>query len=242
MKLKIVSYNVKALHYDPQNPKGVADRRADVAAVIKELNGDIVGLQEIDVNNKRTGYYDQARYLAEECGYPFVHFTPTTEKGVYGHAILSRYPFKEIKDADFAIQCGEHRKYCRAVIDVEGKELVFYNTHLTISNPGLKTGLPANKIFAQYQLMELMQKIYGEEAPTVLTGDFNLNLEKQRECVDVHQVYALNGGVGFSVIDPKTRIDNIYVLKKYISKHDGAVTYGEVGASDHPSIHAEIEL
>ena len=242
MKLKVVSYNVKALHYDPENPKGVADRREDVAAVIKELDGDIVGLQEIDVNNKRTDFYDQAKYLAEECGYPYFHFTPTTAKGVYGHAIMSRFPIKELEDLDFAVQCGEHRKFCRAVLDVDGRDVVFYNTHLTTSQPGRRLGLPVNKIFAQYQLMELMNRIYAEQGPTLLTGDFNLVMEKQRECVDVHQVYPLNGGIGFSAQNPATRIDNIFLKKEYILSHDSGVTYGEKGASDHPPISARIEI
>ena len=240
MKLKIVSYNVKALHYDPQNPKGVADRRQDVADVIKALDGDIVGLQEIDVGNKRTDFFDQAKYLAEECGYPYFHFTPTIESGIYGHAIMSRFPIKELVDKEFSIQCGERRKYCRAVLDVEGKELVFYNAHLTTSNPGRLSGLPRNKIFAQYQLMELMQKLYGEEAPTILTGDFNLIFEKQKECVDTQKVYPLNGGIHFDTPDPATRIDNIYLCN--IEKHSDHVVYGERGASDHPWIHAEIEI
>ena len=240
MKLKVVSYNVKALHYDPENPRGVADRREDVAEVLRQLDGDIVGLQEIDVNNKRTDFYDQIKYLAETLGYPYYHFTPTTPNGVYGHAIMSKYPIKELEDREFSIQCGERRKFCRAVIDAEGKELVFYNTHLTTSTPGRILGLERNKIFAQYQLMELMVRMCAEEGPVVLTGDFNLTFEKQKECVDTQKVYPLNGGKAFAVEDPKTRIDNIYLHN--IEKHDAAVTYGERGASDHPWIYAGIEL
>lgn len=245
MKIKIVSYNIKAMRYNPENPRDNIDRREDVAEVLRQLDGDIVGLQEIDHFLARTGDYDQTKYLAETLGYPYYHFTYTIDnakgsEGKYGHAIMSRYPIKELEDCEFSVQCGERRKFCRAVLDVEGKELVFYNTHLTISNPGKKSGLPVNKIFAQYQLMELMQKMYGEEAPTILTGDFNLPFDKQQECVDVERVYPLNGGVNFDTPDPVTRIDNIYLCN--IEKHSDHVTYGERGASDHPWIHADIEI
>ncbi len=245
MKLKIVSYNIKSMRYNPENPRDNIDRREDVAAVLKELNGDIVGLQEIDHFLARTGDYDQTKYLAETLGYPYYHFTYTVDKGKgsegkYGHAIMSRYPIKELEDREFSVQCGERRKFCRAVLDVEGKEVIFYNAHLTISNPGRLLGLEPNKIFAQYQLMELMARIYAEEGPVVLTGDFNLIFEKQKECVDTQRVYPLNGGVHFDTPDPVTRIDNIYLYN--IEKHDEAVTYGVRGASDHPWIYADIEL
>lgn len=240
MKLKIVSYNIKSMRYNPENPRDNIDRREDVAEVLRQLDGDIVGLQEIDHFFERTGSYDQTKYLAEACGYPYVHFTSTIESGKYGHAIMSRYPIKELEDREFSVQCGERRKFCRAVLDVEGKEVIFYNAHLTISNPGRFLGLEPNKIFAQYQLMELMARIYAEEKPTVLTGDFNLIFEKQKECVDTQKVYPLNGGIHFDTPDPVTRIDNIYLCN--IEKHDAAVTYGERGASDHPWIFANIEL
>lgn len=242
MKLKIVSYNVKALHYDPQNPRGVADRKEDVAEVIKALDGDIIGLQEIDVGHKRTDFCDQIKYLSQECGYPYFHFTPTLHNGTYGHAIMSRFPIKEVKDQAFLVQFGnnEVRKYCRATLDVEGKELAFYNAHLTTPGCGNRIGLPPSKIFAQYQLMELMQYLYAEELPAILTGDFNLPFDKQQECVDVERVYPLNGGVNFDTPEPPTRIDNIYLCN--IEKHSDHVTYGERGASDHPWISANIEI
>lgn len=244
MKLKIVSYNIKSMRYDPENPRNNIDRREDVAEVLRRLDGDIVGLQEVDHFLARTGDYDQTKYLAETLGYPYYHFTYTVDKGKgtegkYGHAIMSKYPIKELEDKEFSVQISERRKYCRAVIDVEGKELVFYNAHLTTSGH-TRIGLEPNKIFAQYQLKELMNRIYAEESPVVLTGDFNLIFEKQKECVDTEKVYPLNGGKDFSVEEPKTRIDNIYLCN--IEKHDAAVTYGERGASDHPWIHADIEI
>lgn len=245
MKLKIVSYNIKSMRYDPENPRNNIDRREDVAEVLRQLDGDIVGLQEIDHFLARTGDYDQTKYLAETLGYPYYHFTYTVDKGKgtegkYGHAIMSKYPIKELEDREFSVQCGERRKFCRAVLDVEGKEVIFYNAHLTISNPGRLLGLEPNKIFAQYQLMELMARIYAEESPVVLTGDFNLIFEKQKECVDTEKVYPLNGGVHFDTPNPVTRIDNIYLCN--IEKHDAAVTYGERGASDHAWLHADIEI
>lgn len=245
MKLKIVSYNIKSMRYDPENPRNNIDRREDVAEVLRQLDGDIVGLQEIDHFLARTGDYDQTKYLAETLGYPYYHFTYTVDKGKgtegkYGHAIMSKYPIKELEDREFSVQCGERRKFCRAVLDVEGKEVIFYNAHLTISNPGRLPGLEPNKIFAQYQLMELMARIYAEESPVVLTGDFNLIFEKQKECVDTEKVYPLNGGVNFDTPNPVTRIDNIYLCN--IEKHDAAVTYGERGASDHAWLHADIEI
>ncbi len=245
MDLKIVSYNIKSMRYCPENRRENKDRREDVAEVLRQLDGDIVGLQEIDYFLERTDNCDQTKYLAEKLGYTYYHFTYTVNKGKglegqYGHAILSRYPIKELEDVEFAVQCGERRKYCRAVIDVSGKDLVFYNTHLTLSNPGRRFDLPTNKIFGQYQLMELLKRIYAEQVPTVLTGDFNLTFEKQQECVDVEKVYPLNGGKNFDVENPATRIDNIYLCN--IEKHSDSVVYGERGASDHAWIYADIEI
>ena len=75
------------------------DRRKDparVAAVIRELEVDIIGLQEVD--NRSGGTYESAQmdFLAGETGYEAIP-GPTIKlsNGHYGNVLLTRWPVLE---------------------------------------------------------------------------------------------------------------------------------------------------
>ena len=59
--LKVVSYNVQCLSYGKEKEK--------ILRILKELDADIVGLQELDINTKRSGEGNQLQQIAEELGY-----------------------------------------------------------------------------------------------------------------------------------------------------------------------------
>ena len=88
--LRFISYNI---HHagPPSRPNTI-----DVDAVIRLLEtsgADVIALQEVDVNTKRSGGVDQARRIAEGLGMT-AYFGKAIDHdgGEYGVALLSRYP------------------------------------------------------------------------------------------------------------------------------------------------------
>ena len=94
--LKVMTYNIHILN--PPSKPGETDINA-TAKVILDANPDVVFLQEVDKNTGRNNYDgDQAKELAKlvKMNYAFYSAAPVG-RGLYGVAILSKYPLKNIK-------------------------------------------------------------------------------------------------------------------------------------------------
>jgi endonuclease/exonuclease/phosphatase family metal-dependent hydrolase len=90
-QLRILSYNIK---HGRGNDQAVDLKRT--ASVIRRLNPDIVALQEVDANVKRSGNVDEPVMLARQTGLPHHEFGSffKYQGGDYGMAILSRFPIE----------------------------------------------------------------------------------------------------------------------------------------------------
>ena len=163
---RIVTYNV---HRCVGN-----DRRLDVgrvAAVLAELNPDIVALQELDVGRARTGHVDQAHEIARRLEMSH-HFHPAlqVEEERYGDAILTSYPERLVKTGPLPgyprIRALEPRGAVWVEVDVDGRALQIINTHLGL--------VPREQ---QIQAAHLAGPAWLEHAdcawPAILLGDFN---------------------------------------------------------------------
>jgi endonuclease/exonuclease/phosphatase family metal-dependent hydrolase len=84
--LRFLQYN---LHIG-FNTAGRIDLEA-LAAVVEELDADVVALQEVSRGWVITGSADMLSWLANRLGMAYVS-GPTTTDGLWGNAILSRYP------------------------------------------------------------------------------------------------------------------------------------------------------
>lgn len=84
-EIRILSYNIHA----GRGLDGKLDLQR-IANVIKKTNPDLVALQEVDVNTKRSGKVDQAKKLAQLCNMKsFFGKAINYQGGGYGNAILS---------------------------------------------------------------------------------------------------------------------------------------------------------
>jgi endonuclease/exonuclease/phosphatase family metal-dependent hydrolase len=145
-----------------------------VAAVIRSAHPDVVGLQEVDNSWSRSGSVDQAAVLGRLLGMHH-YFDPDLDcvdddldgDGFcqYGTAILSRYPFVAGSARHYALpnaRSAEPRGLARIAIDVRGRMVDLFNTHVTFV-PGLRAR----------QVAVIKNVVRQDRRPFVLTGDFN---------------------------------------------------------------------
>ncbi|NLV15965.1 MAG: endonuclease [Syntrophomonadaceae bacterium] len=150
--------------YNIRHGKGL-DGRVDldrVAQVIVKMSADIVGLQEVDKNRYRSGHIDQAGYLANATGM-FCCFAPGLRQGMalYGNAVLSRHPIIYWESQTMR-SLRERRVLLRTVIEIKGRRINFFTTHLGLNHKERLRHI--NKI--------IIPMIKGNRN-TILTGDFN---------------------------------------------------------------------
>jgi len=176
LKFRVMTYNVHSC-------RGL-DGRVNperIAKVIEKYSPDIVALQELDVNRRKSGHIDQpliiANYLRMRC-----HFQPAIaiEGEHYGIAVLSRYPFDIVKAEHLSqpkkflnmlhVPVFKHlfepREMIWASIKIEGREIHFFNTHLGLRSK--ERELQIKTILSR----EWMGAIQDNE-PVVFCGDFN---------------------------------------------------------------------
>lgn len=129
LQLRVLSYNI-------HHCEGV-DRKLDVqriAEVIRSVQPDIVALQEVDQNVKRSQSVDQPARLAELTQMQVVFgVNIPLQGGHYGNAILSRFPITSHQNHLLPnINNSEQRGVIEAIIAVPAPldQLVFLATHL----------------------------------------------------------------------------------------------------------------
>lgn len=89
--IKVVSYNIQ--YGKGQDGQVNLQRAIDT---LKEINADIISLQEVERYSLRSGFEDQIQSIAKELGMNGVFFPSVAYPGMYyGNAILSRFPIKE---------------------------------------------------------------------------------------------------------------------------------------------------
>ncbi|MGI6550782.1 MAG: endonuclease/exonuclease/phosphatase family protein [Syntrophomonadales bacterium] len=155
--LRVATYNIR--HGLGLDGKMDLDR---VGRVIADLEVDLIGLQEVDKGWRRSGYVDQARYLAQQLGLNYV-FAPALSRrsAQYGNAVLSRYPIT-FWEAFPLPSLREPRVLVRAVIQVAGRRLNFYTTHLGL-----------NQRERLKHINEVVLPAISLSRRSILTGDFN---------------------------------------------------------------------
>ncbi|HMV38613.1 endonuclease/exonuclease/phosphatase family protein [Plasticicumulans sp.] len=111
-RLRLLSYNIQSglstrrysdyVTHSWRHVLPVPSRMVNLDAIADLAAGyDIVGLQEVDPGSLRSGFVDQAAYLAARGGFPFVHDQSNRRIGMISHhanAVLSRHRPSAIED------------------------------------------------------------------------------------------------------------------------------------------------
>ena len=218
--LRVGSYNIK-------NGAGVNHDMSVLAADITDLNLDIVGLQEVDIGTSRAKGLDTLKLLAEATGYPYYQFTKAINHagGEYGTAILSRYPIVSHESVLLETPNGyEQRAYGHALIEVNGVNLHFFNTHLSYEKKEIREAQMA-------QLAAAANQSRGY----ILTADFNTaDLTEFRVFTDATLA---NPGKYPTFPSSSSAIDNIVLESGWKITDSGMLASGK---SDHNLLWAEI--
>jgi endonuclease/exonuclease/phosphatase family metal-dependent hydrolase len=157
--MRIASYNVHGC-------VGLDYRRntSRIANVIRELNCDTVGLQEVGGKHDRTGGM-QLELLARETGMTAVAGgTIVRHEYHYGNALLTTRPVLAVRRHDISFERREPRGALDVDLDVNGVSVRVMVTHL-----GLKAGERRQQVT---QIIELLKEVPAEQ-PLVILGDMN---------------------------------------------------------------------
>jgi endonuclease/exonuclease/phosphatase family metal-dependent hydrolase len=164
--LRIVTYNVHSCI-------GLDNKlsMSRIFRLLKQIDADVVALQELDVRQARSDHVDQAEELARRLEMS-CHFHPAmaTSFERYGDAILSRLPMSIVKAACLPPLDSRPTREPRGAIwvrvDVNGCEVQILNTHL---------GLSRKEHSHQVQALLGPDWLGHSDCkdPVVLCGDFN---------------------------------------------------------------------
>src|SRR3954452_19185615 len=161
--MRVLSYNIH---------KGVGGRdrlyRIErVIGVIAEQEPDLICLQEVDFNVRRSRHDDQPRRLAEafDAAANLYQLNVHLGAGGYGNLVLSRWPFRVSHQLSLRQRRRKPRGAQLAVVETPEGPLHLVNWHL---------GLAERE--RHWQVNRLLEHpAYRESAglPTLIVGDFN---------------------------------------------------------------------
>jgi endonuclease/exonuclease/phosphatase family metal-dependent hydrolase len=144
-----------------------ADGRRDadrVAAVIRELDADVVALQEVDARYHIEDGDDQAEYLATATGMEAVYGPALIRhQGSCGNAVLTRWPVKGVRRVEIGVPGREPRALLDTDIEVAGLPVRVLVTHF---------GLRHAERRLQTEMLVHAVGHHGDGC-TILLGDFN---------------------------------------------------------------------
>ena len=222
--LRVATYNVHGCvgvdgRYDPER----------VARVLRELNADVIGLQEIDNHRPLRRGLHQLELLRRSTGLMAVPgLNISAKRGEYGNALLTRLPVADVRRLDLSVPGHEPRGALDVdLIGPEGRVRVLV-THL-----GLRPSERRKQIAGIVDALEPGPEPWP---PTLLVGDINEWLPSGGV-----RVQALTGrfaacyrGRSFPAILPMLYLDRIFAHPRperaAVSVHSSP---GARWASDH---------
>jgi endonuclease/exonuclease/phosphatase family metal-dependent hydrolase len=217
--LRVVSYNI----HSGRNLFW-RKRLGEMAATLRELEADVIGLQEVHQNSK---YGYQAAYLADrlECEYIFSP-SITVADGYYGNALLTRIPIHRYQTVHLPAK-KEQRCLLQSVLGWYGGSIGVWVTHCSLN--------PMSRL-QQMQMLMNEAKLHPQ-MPLILLGDFNTTTASFEPVL--HDCAPVAGKQLPTLPAFRRRIDYIFA-----SRHWKILKYELSPArwSDHVPVIATLEL
>ncbi|MBE7700383.1 endonuclease/exonuclease/phosphatase family protein [Oerskovia sp. Sa1BUA8] len=233
--------------------RSTADDVVDVdrfARAVADLDADVLALQEVDRNQRRSGRADLARVAAEAMGAVDVRFAPTLDRwgasgrSQYGVALLSRFPVLEWRTLPLPrrpwwrplprgaggrrLRWGwdEPRTAVVAVVATPQGRLTVVATHLSFLDG-----------WGEHQLERLARGLEGAPRPLVLLGDLNLRSETPAIVTGWSPLVVARS---YPVAHPMLQIDHVLADGEVRPLAPGRAV--DTGLSDHRALVVDVEL
>lgn len=115
---RVLTAGIWTIHFSLDNDMWSSEYR--MRDLIKELEVDVVGLLESDLQRIIMGNRDTTQFLAEDLGM-YVDYGPGPDKHTWGAALLSKFPIVESKHHLLPSPVGELAPAIHATLDVYGQ-------------------------------------------------------------------------------------------------------------------------
>jgi endonuclease/exonuclease/phosphatase family metal-dependent hydrolase len=215
-----------------------------VAQVLRELEADVIALQEVASLSDGRREENQAQYLADAVGCEYrIGETRKWRGAVYGNVLLSRFPVKDVEIYDLTASRREPRGCIRCDVEVApGKIVHVFNVHLGTGY--LERRKQAHLLMSREVLLSTRLK-----HPRLVIGDFNewtrglvsRMLQQKFESVDI-QLH-LNRRRTYPGVLPIMHLDHMY-FDKALAMEQFLLHRSRMAlmASDHLPLVAEFRL
>ncbi len=237
-KLRVVTYNIQ----HGRGLDGVVDLER-AAAVLRQLDPDIVALQEVDNNfGSRSNWEDQAQALADKLGMQ-VAYGPALRTllnigrgaGYYGNTVLSKYPIQEESNSLVnAPGFKENRAFLHTVIATPVGQVNFISTHLGLDHE--------HRLKHLEQMLSYVGELTG---PVVVAGDFN-SRPSSREVRLVQDTAGFQDSAAVVGKQQPTLINNEEARIDYVFASSGVTVWDvetvDTDASDHRPVMALLSI
>ncbi|KAL8785918.1 MAG: hypothetical protein Q9213_003067 [Squamulea squamosa] len=153
---KVITAGIWTIHFSLDNDMWSSERR--MRDLIKELEVDVIGLLESDLQRIIMGNRDTTQYLAEDLGM-YVDYGPGPNKHTWGSALLSKFPILNSTHHLLPSPVGELAPAIHATLDAYG-ELV----DVVVFHSGQEEDAEDRRLQSEY-LAKLMK---GSPRPLIL--------------------------------------------------------------------------
>jgi endonuclease/exonuclease/phosphatase family metal-dependent hydrolase len=215
-----------------------------IADVLRELDADVIALQEVVSLSGGKREQNQAQYLADAVGFEFrIGETRKLRGAAYGNVVLSRFKVKEAEVYDLTASRRERRGCIRCDLEVApGKIVHLFNIHLG-------TGYLERRKQAHLLMSREVLRAPELKHPRLVVGDFNewtrglvsRALQHEFESVDIE--LHLRRRRTYPGVLPIMHLDHMYfdrglALETFLLHR----TRAALMASDHLPLVAEFRL
>lgn len=246
------------------------DRGLHLAAVVGFLahsKADLIMLQEVDQNTRRTGHINVAKTIAQQLQMNYVfgrEFEELTQEsrgshGYQGQATLSRWPISNARLIRFREQSTFWRphaympRWSMFQERLGGRMALVADVHIaeqTILTYNLHLESRGDDRLRQAQLGEVLEdaRNYRPEMPMILAGDLNVDASTERIATVMKKAHFQNGmgarhlltRPARSIFESGRSVDAMFTHGPIRVTH--LSVHREIRASDHYPLCAKIDL
>jgi len=231
-----------------------------IATLLAQIDADVVVLNEVDFDSSWSHHVDQARYIAEKAGYPYVAKVHNLDFRVlgwtwrFGNAVLSKHPIRVASVVDlpsyatWEVAVAGKKRALRCEVEAPQGSFVVIAAHLSHRSEAVRAE----------SADVLSSEVSRSKLPTIVAGDFNSaptgfpHSSKDAQGRNAIEVLSANQSLSripaelpdaseftFSSNDPQQVIDWFFIPSDW-SVVDYRVTKTEL--SDHRPIHTTITI